>query len=415
MSYTLTDAAFNQFNVNGAQQRILTGLCTFASNMGRCFPSVAAIAAKCKISTRTVERHLPELERKGIIERQKRLGRSSITRIHLVTPAKMAEQYRQNVGTESVTESVNSITAQPAAPVVAESPAVAAIVLFDSVKPEVRDTAPVVSVPVVDELVADLPIIDVVAHLPVVDVPAAVITVDLVADTAPAIAPVVELVPAVQMPDAPVVATDTAQAMPDAATAQAPADTVAVGLVPAVGVPALPAANVPDAVGQVQAPPTAPVDPLADCPPQALADFGLARENKGRLPTPTSTELRILGKQGAAVGLTISQVIMLCAGEGWAWFQSKWATPPVMERFRAEWMPGQAPAMAPQRVHQSEVAPPASPDIVEAERAKIAALRTKIVGTDDQLAWAKKHIADYEEGKHVSGFALRAARAALRL
>jgi hypothetical protein len=309
--------------------------------------------------------------------------------------------------------------------VVAESPAGAAIVVLKAMDTEVRDTAPLASLPVIDvelvahlpvvELVADLPIIDVVAHLPVVDVPAAVITVDLVADTAPAIAPVVELVPAVQMPDAPVVATDTAQAMPDAATAQAPADTVAVGLVPAVGVPALPAANVPDAVGQVQAPPTAPVDPLADCPPQALADFGLARENKGRLPTPTSTELRILGKQGAAVGLTISQVIMLCAGEGWAWFQSKWATPPVMERFRAEWMPGQAPAMAPQRVHQSEVAPPASPDIVEAERAKIAALRTKIVGTDDQLAWAKKHIADYEEGKHVSGFALRAARAALRL
>jgi DNA-binding transcriptional regulator YhcF (GntR family) len=390
MSYTLTDAAFNQFNVNGAQQRILTGLCTFASNMGRCFPSVAAIAAKCKISTRTVERHLPELERKGIIERQKRLGRSSITRIHLVTPAKMAEQYRQNVGTESVTESVNSITAQPAAPVVAESPAVAAIVLFDSVKPEVRDTAPVVSVPVVDELVADLPIIDVVAHLPVVDVPTAVITVDLVADTAPAmpepaIAPVVELVPAVQMPDAPVVATDTAPAMPDAATAQAPADTVAVGLVPAVDVPALPAANVPDAVAQVQALPTAPVvdNPLADCPPQALADFGLAREKKGRSATPTSTELSILGKQGAAVGLTISQVIMLCAGEGWAWFQSKWATPPVMERFRAEWMPGQAPVTSVQLVLVPESAPPASPDVINAAKANIARIKAEQI---DRLA-----------------------------
>ena len=265
---------------------------------------------------------------------------------------------------------------------VAESPAVAAIVVFESADTEVRDPAPVVAdLPVVDELVAHLPIIDVVASLPVVDVPTAVITVDLVADTAPV--------------------------MPEPVIAQAPADAPvvapAVDLVPAVDVPALPTAPVVD-------------NPLADCPPQALADFGLAREKKNRLATPTSTELSILGKQGAAVGLTTAQVIMLCASEGWAWFQSKWATPPVMERFRAEWMPGQAPATPPQRFYQPEVAPPASPAIVEANRAAIAALREKINRQAlGNKTWATTALAKAAAGDHVAPATLAAARAALRL
>jgi hypothetical protein len=57
----------------------------------------------------------------------------------------------------------------------------------------------------------------------------------------------------------------------------------------------------------------------------------------------------------------------------------------------------------------------AKPAAVEAERAAIAAMRPKIIGTADPLAWAKQRIADHEAGKHVSGFALRAAKYALRL
>ena len=375
MSYTLTDAAFNQFNVNGAQQRILTGLCTFASNMGHCFPSVAAIAEKCKISIRTVERHLPELERKGIIERQNRLGRSSITRIHLVTPAKMAVQTRQNVGTESVIESEYQITAQPAAPVVAESPASAAIVVLKAMDTEALDTAPLADLPVID--------MELVAHEPVVDVPAAVITVDLVADTAtampeivtvPAIAPVVELLPA------------------------------------------LPAAHVPDAVAQVQALPNAPVDPLADVPASLLEDFGEVRRAKKKAPKVTLLESQMLAREAAKARLTIEDVIKLCILRGWARFEAVFATPYVMAQFRASMMPDQAPVSAPQRFYQPEAAPPASSGAISAAKAAMAAALERMKAEPvDPLDGPRRIIAKYERGEHVSGFALRAAKYALRL
>ena len=402
MSFAHTHSVLLNSDLTKGQKLVLGVIGTFTDQGGKCWPAIETIAFRCAMCVRTVQGHINDLVKLHYLTRTLRIGRSAIIQLTQKamgwltgTPAEIAPPPPQKLHPEPVIEPINQITAQPAAPVVAESPAGAAIVVLKAMDTEVRDTAPLASLPVIDvelvahlpvvELVADLPIIDVVAHLPVVDVPAAVITVDLVADTAPAIAPVVELVPAVQMPDAPVVATDTAPAMPDAATAQAPADTVAVGLVPAVDVPALPAANVPDAVAQVQALPTAPVvdNPLADCPPQALADFGLAREKKGRSATPTSTELSILGKQGAAVGLTISQVIMLCAGEGWAWFQSKWATPPVMERFRAEWMPGQAPVTSVQLVLVPESAPPASPDVINAAKANIARIKAEQI---DRLA-----------------------------
>ncbi|MFZ4626678.1 MAG: hypothetical protein ACOYNF_20900, partial [Rhodoferax sp.] len=69
--------------------------------------------------------------------------------------------------------------------------------------------------------------------------------------------------------------------------------------------------------------------------------------------------------------------------------------------------------MAMQRVFVPEVSPPASPAIVQASKADLAALRPKIIGTADPLAWAKQRIADHKAGKHVSGFALRSARSVL--
>jgi DNA-binding transcriptional ArsR family regulator len=335
MSFAFTDAALGLTGICPSQKLTLSIFAKHANSKGICWPSNQTVARTTGFDERTVRRHIESLKGMGIIERITREGRSAMTRIVWAMLAPKATPDIVPPTPDIVPplnlskESEYQITAQPTAPVVAESPAVAAIVVFKAMDTEIIDTAPVV---------------------------------DLVADTAPAIAPgttaqapadspAVDLVPAL-----PAVATDTEPALPEPVIAQAPADA------PAVDVPAPADAPVVD-------------NPLADCPPQALADFGLAREKKGRSATPTSTELRILGKQGAAVGLTIAQVIMLCAGEGWAWFQSKWATPPVMERFKAEWMPGQAPVTPVQLVFVPESAPPARPETINEAKPPLRELR----------------------------------------
>ena len=420
MSYSQTfDALRNAPTLTKTQSYVLAQIATFTNAAGKSFPSVETLAAACKMTTRSLQRHMAALVNLGFLERIYRRGRSAFTRIRLGVlgagrptpdttvykpPTVVSPTPDSSVTHNLSLESEYQITAQPAAPVLAESPASAAIVVFESIDTEVPDTAPLANLPVIDvELVAHLPVVELVANEPVVvvDVPAAVITVDLVADTAPAIAPVVELVPAVQMPDAPVVATDTAPAMPEPAIAPAPAVTVPVELVPAA-----------------PAPTTKPNDhPFAEVPPKLLADYANTREAKDKSRTVSETEAAVFANEAAKAGLTIIAMIRLCIWRGWGRFEARFATPSVMAAWAAV-DPEQAPATPAtpvKRVNQTESAPPASPEIVEAERAKIAALRTKIVGTDDPLAWAKQRIADYEAGKHVSGFALRAARAALRL
>ena len=411
MSFAHTHSVLLNSDLTKGQKLVLGVIGTFTDQGGKCWPAIETIAFRCAMCVRTVQGHINDLVKLHYLTRTLRIGRSAIIQLTQKamgwltgTPAEIAPPPPQKLHPEPVIEPINQITAQPAAPVLAENPAGAAIVVFESVDTEVRDTAPLANLPVIDvELVAHLPVVELVANEPVVvvDVPAAVITVDLVADTAPAIAPVVELVPAVQMPDAPVVATDTAPAMPEPAIAPAPAVTVPVELVPAA-----------------PAPTTKPNDhPFAEVPPKLLADYANTREAKDKSRTVSETEAAVFANEAAKAGLTIIAMIRLCIWRGWGRFEARFATPSVMAAWAAV-DPEQAPATPAtpvKRVNQTESAPPASPEIVEAERAKIAALRTKIVGTDDPLAWAKQRIADYEAGKHVSGFALRAARAALRL
>ena len=167
MSFAQTFNSFQAINLTAGQKLVLAGISTFTDSTGKGWPSVATIAARCSMAVRTVQRHIAALVSLGYLDRIYRTGRAAVTRVKLgvTTPAKLAPTPPPNWHPESAIESINEITAQPAAPVVTENPASAAIAVFESTTTEVTDHAPVVDV------VADLPVVD----NPMASVPAALL------------------------------------------------------------------------------------------------------------------------------------------------------------------------------------------------------------------------------------------------
>ena len=301
MSYVLQDASLKIPGIKYAEKIVLIAIASHADADGKCWPSVGTLAELAGMGVRTANRYIASLIKKGYIRRIYRTGRSAVTWLTdrvmcFLTPANQADRPLPIRQTESAIESVNEITAQAAAPMVAENPAVAAIVVFESVDTEAMDTAPVV---------------DLVPAPPVVD------------------------------------------------------------------------------------------NPLADVPAALLDDFGIVRKAKKKPAAVTRTEAVVFASEAAKAGMTVAQAVEHCIHRGWS-------------RFDAQWVPA-APAMTLQRVYVPEVAPPASPDIVRAELAKLAAQPGPTAKMADPLAWAKSTLARHQAGEHVSGFALRSARAALRL
>lgn len=69
---------------------VLVALCDNASDQGECYPSVSMLAEKCSMGERTVQQHIADLEKSGIVQRMMRRGRSTIYYINLCnirTPA----------------------------------------------------------------------------------------------------------------------------------------------------------------------------------------------------------------------------------------------------------------------------------------------------------------------------------------
>ena len=108
-----------------------------------------------------------------------------------------------------------------------------------------------------------------------------------------------------------------------------------------------------------------PTDPLADVPATLLADFGVVRKAKKKSATVTKTEAVVFAAEAQKAGMTVAQAITTCVLRGWS-------------RFEAAWIPQQAPAEPPQRYFVPETVQPASPAVVAAGRAALAALRDKI-------------------------------------
>ena len=312
MSFAQTFNVFQAINLTAGQKMVLAGISTFTDSTGKAWPSVATIAARCSMGVRTVQRHIAKLVSLGYLDRIYRTGRAAVTRVKLsgTTPAKLAPTPLPNWQTESAIESVNEITAQAAAPALAENPAVAAVVVFESVDTEAMDTPPVV------DLVPALPVID---------------------------------------------------------------------------------------------------NPLADVPAALLDDFGIVRKAKKKAAKVTRLEGQVMAREAAKARLTVEDVVKLCILRGWSRFEAVFATPAVMTQFYATMTPAQAPQTGRSAVYVHEAAPPANPDIIRIELAKIATQPGPTAKMADPLAWAKNTLARHQAGEHVSGFALRSARAALRL
>ena len=72
---------------------VLLSLADNANDMGECYPSVRSIAAKCSMSERAVQGHVLTLEKMGVVERDMRIGRSTLYCINprkICTPARFA-------------------------------------------------------------------------------------------------------------------------------------------------------------------------------------------------------------------------------------------------------------------------------------------------------------------------------------
>jgi predicted transcriptional regulator len=74
-------AAVFDRRLSHADIRVLAALGAHADKQGRCWPAVSTLAQKIGLSERHVRRCLQTLSKCGVVEIQKRLGRSSIYRI----------------------------------------------------------------------------------------------------------------------------------------------------------------------------------------------------------------------------------------------------------------------------------------------------------------------------------------------
>lgn len=150
------------------------------------------------------------------------------------------------------------------------------------------------------------------------------------------------------------------------------------------------------------APAVQAADAFDTLPPSLLADLALVRKAKKRSGTVTHTEKIVLASEAQKAGITVQAMIKTMILKNWA-------------RFSADWIAPQAPQTPLQRPFKPEPIHQAAPAVIEASKAALSALRPRIIATVDPLRWAKQRIADHQAGKHVSGFALRSAKAALKL
>ena len=79
MSISLMTEAWKSDMPSG-RKFVLLSLCDNANDQGECFPSISMIAQRCSMGDRTVQSHIHDLEKMGILSRIERAGRSTIYR-----------------------------------------------------------------------------------------------------------------------------------------------------------------------------------------------------------------------------------------------------------------------------------------------------------------------------------------------
>lgn len=65
----MADAWDRQDEVKGVTLLVLLAFCDYANDQGYCWPLVASIARRCRLSERSAQRHIDALEEAGLLER----------------------------------------------------------------------------------------------------------------------------------------------------------------------------------------------------------------------------------------------------------------------------------------------------------------------------------------------------------
>lgn len=85
LSFKYLDAAWLTDCPSPASKLVLVSLADHANDNGGCFPSVARIAKRCKLSRRGVQGQLRVLEKAGLISTKPKTGTSNSYHLHLRT------------------------------------------------------------------------------------------------------------------------------------------------------------------------------------------------------------------------------------------------------------------------------------------------------------------------------------------
>ena len=365
MSFATTFNVFQDQRLTAGQTLVLAGISTFASDTGKCWPSIATIAARCKITGRSVQRHISKLVKLGYLTRIYRKGRSAITKIS----TELLEHYAQTGNAAYSPRAASNIVGDTATKATGTGEAARSMANTD---------APTIASPQAEQSRRDTASLgEVIQGWRATD---RVLTHDILSP----------LPTTACHPESAIESANETTAQPSSPElAESPA-TAAVVVSESADTEALPAVDLVED------------DPLAEVPAALLADFGIVRKAKKKAATVTKTEAVVFAAEAKKAGLTPAQAVEACIHRGWS-------------RFEAAWLP-QAPAMPVQRVYVPEVAPPASPDVIAAHRATLAALRETIIRQGKaSTTWATAALAKAASGEHIAPAAMAAARAALRL
>lgn len=69
-------------NLPAGRKMVLLALCDNANDQGECYPSIDYLAIKCSMGERTVQGHISDMERAGIVRRQLRPGTTTVYHIN---------------------------------------------------------------------------------------------------------------------------------------------------------------------------------------------------------------------------------------------------------------------------------------------------------------------------------------------
>jgi DNA-binding transcriptional ArsR family regulator len=79
--------------IPAGRKMVLLALCDNANDQGECYPSVSMLTEKCSMSERSIQGHISDLEKDGLLVRDLRSGRSTMYRLNprrICTPAEFA-------------------------------------------------------------------------------------------------------------------------------------------------------------------------------------------------------------------------------------------------------------------------------------------------------------------------------------